>query len=114
MLLPAITGSGESDLVSARSACDCAVVVAVPVLLACVPSGVSDVATALLVMVVPPGVAASTCTTIWNCAVAPLATGPAGFFCKTTFPVPPTTPEPVTAPPPRAAARPQDPVSPPA
>src|ERR1041385_7320526 len=87
MLLPANTGSGESVLVTARSACAVIVVVAVPVLFPGVGSVVVDAAVALFVMTVPVAVLASTSTTMVNTAVSPDATV---AFEKTTFPVPPT------------------------
>src|SRR5262249_25243858 len=87
MLLPASTGSGESDLVTARSAIALTVVVAVPVLLAGVGSVVALPAVALLDSVAPFGVAELTCTTIVNTAVSPAATV---ALENTTLPVPPT------------------------
>src|SRR3954463_11040242 len=62
-------------------------VVAVAVLLPEVGSVVVVAAVAVLVTVVPVGVAASTLTTMVNTAVSPLATE---AFEKTTLPVPPT------------------------
>src|SRR5690349_15452699 len=87
MLLPAITGSGESLLVTARSAWVCTVVVAVPVLLPGVGSVVAVAATALLLMVAPLAVLALTWTTMVKTAVSPAATV---ALEKTTVPVPPT------------------------
>src|SRR5262245_11513995 len=86
MLLPAKTGSGESDFVTARSANACTVVVAVPVLLAGVGSTVALAAVALLVIVAPLAVVEFTFSTIVNTAVSPGATV---AFEKTTLPVPP-------------------------
>src|SRR6266852_4204725 len=87
MLFPASTGSGESLLVTARSACSAIDVVAVPVLLLGSGSVVVLAAVALLVIVVPVAVPAFTITTIVNTAVSPLVTV---AFEKTTLPVPPT------------------------
>src|SRR5436853_2243914 len=89
MLLPAITGSGESVLVIARSAITCTVVVVVPVLLPGVGSVVVLAAVALLLMTVPLAVLLLTLTTIVNTAVSPAATvafektiGPAVFAAQ--------------------------------
>src|SRR6185369_2301648 len=87
MLVPANAGSGESLLVTARSALVATVVVAVPVLLAGVGSVVVLAAVALLLMVAPFAVLALTFTTIVNTADYPAAT--AGL-ANTTLPVPPT------------------------
>src|SRR4030095_14590503 len=98
MLLPANTGSGESVLVTATSACAMTVVVAVPVLLAGVGSVVVLAATALLVITVALGVLALTFRTTVNTAVSPAATV---AFENTMLPVAPTAgaviphPEPV-------------------
>src|SRR5205809_1128568 len=73
MLLPANTGSGESDLVTARSAVRCTVVVAVPVLFPGVGSVVAEAPTALFVIVVPSGAPESTFTMIVNVAASPAA-----------------------------------------
>src|SRR5437016_4786002 len=95
MLLPALTGSGESLLVTARSALVCTVVVAAPVLLPGVGSVVALAAVALLLIVLPLTALALTLTTIVNTAVSPAATvafektiGPAVF---TAQPVPVVT-----------------------
>src|SRR5437764_792008 len=74
MLLPALTGSGESDLVTARSACVCTVVIAVPVLLPGVESVVALEAVAELLIVVPFAVDAGTLTTIVKTALSPATT----------------------------------------
>src|SRR5262245_61524824 len=87
MLLPANTGSGESLLVTARSAIAIAVVVAVPVLFAGVGSGVVLAASGLLVIVVLCGVLVLQLTTTVNTAVSPARTE---ALEKTTLPVPPT------------------------
>src|SRR6185436_14225439 len=87
MLFPAMTGSGESVLVTDMSACVLTVVVALPVLLPGVGSDVVLAATASLEMVVPLAVFAFTFTTIVNTAVSPLATE---ALENTTLPVPPT------------------------
>src|SRR6185436_5663760 len=87
MLPPAKTGSGESLLVTARSAIALTVVVAVPVLFPGVGSVVALAPTALLVIVVPLAVLEFTFTTIENTAISPGATV---AFEKTTLPVPPT------------------------
>src|SRR5437868_6382811 len=87
MLLPANAGSGESDLVTARSAMRDTVVVAVAVLLAGVPSTVVLAAVTLLVMVVPLFTVSPTLTTMVKTAVSPLATE---ALEKTMLPVPPT------------------------
>src|SRR6185369_17838427 len=63
-LLPAVTGSGESDLVTARSALVCTVVVAVALLLPGVPSDEVEVTVVVLVIVVPLATLALTLTTI--------------------------------------------------
>jgi hypothetical protein len=86
-LFPAITGSGESVFVTARSADVCTVVVAVAVLLADDASPAALAATAVLVIVDPFGVLAATFTTIVNTAVSPAATV---ALENTTLPVPPT------------------------
>src|SRR3954471_2637739 len=87
MLLPAKLGSGASDLVMARSALVCTVVVAVPVLLPGVGSVVVLAAVAELLIVAPFAVFELTLTTIVKTAVSPAATVD---FEKTTLPVPPT------------------------
>src|SRR5215468_9601725 len=87
MLLPAMTGSGESVLVTARSTRAITVVSAVPVLLAGVGSVVAVAAVALLLIVVPSVVDGGIATTIVKTAVSPAATV---AFEKTTFPVAPT------------------------
>src|SRR6185369_376302 len=87
MLLPAITGSGVSVLVTDRSALVATVVVAVPVLLPGVGSAVVAAAVAELVIVAPLAVLALTFTTIVNTAVSDGATA---AFENTTLPVPPT------------------------
>src|SRR4030095_6203238 len=81
------TGSGESVLVTTRSACATTVVVVVPVLFPEVPSVVELAAVAELVIIVPFGVPALTFTTIVNKAVSPGNTVP---LENTTVPVPPT------------------------
>src|ERR1041384_2623301 len=95
MLLPALTGSGESLLVTAKSALVCTVVIAVPVLLPGVGSVVALLAVALLLITVPLAVDAGTLTTIVNTADSPAATvafektiGPAVF---TAHPMPVVT-----------------------
>src|SRR5256712_251574 len=80
------TGLGEALLVTARSACAMTVVVAVPVLLPELGSGVVLAAVAELVMIVLLGVLPFTFTTIVNTAVSPPTTV---ALEKTTFPVPP-------------------------
>src|SRR5262249_21406292 len=90
MLLPAITGSGESVLVTDKSACVLTVVVAVAVLLAVFGSELVGAAVAELVMVAPLAVLGLTFTTMGNTAVSPLRTD---AFEKTTLPVPPTAGE---------------------
>src|SRR6185503_8459536 len=87
MLPPANTGSGESLLVTARSAAALTVVVVVPVLLPGVGSVVVLAAVALFVIVVPLAVLEFTFTTIENTAVSPATTV---AFENTTLPVPPT------------------------
>src|SRR5262245_60344431 len=87
MLLPAMTGSGESVLVIAISAFVIAVVDALPVLLPGVGSFGSPAATALFEIVVLFATPLFTLTTIWNVAVSALATS---AFEKMTLPVPPT------------------------
>src|SRR3989442_571117 len=87
MLLPAITGSGESDLVTDRSAWAWTVVVAVAELLPEFGSVVVLAATALLVIVVPTEVFELTLTTTVNTALSPAATV---ALENTTLPVPPT------------------------
>src|SRR4051812_32501963 len=87
MLLPEVTGSGESAFVTARSALVCTVVVAEPVLLPGIGSLVVEAATALLLMVLPLAALALTLTTIVKTAVSPFGTE---AFEKTTLPVPPT------------------------
>src|SRR2546423_629184 len=98
MLVPATAGSGESDLVTAMSACVATVVVAVPVLLTLFGSTVVLAAVALFVIVEPSEALALPLTTMLKTAVSPAATVP---FEKVTLPVPPTAgaeidqPEPV-------------------
>src|ERR1044071_4090919 len=87
MLLPTQTGSGVSDLVTARSAWAITVVVAVAVLLPGVGSVVAVVAVAELVMMVLCGVLALTLTTMVKTAVSPAATV---ALENCTVPVPPT------------------------
>src|SRR5437868_4463051 len=87
MLVPAKAGSGASDLVTARSACVCTVVVAVPVLLAGVGSVVTVAAVAELLTVAPLAMLALTWTTMVNTADSPAT---AVALEKTTLPVPPT------------------------
>src|SRR5205085_10189218 len=91
MLLPAITGSGESLLVTAKSTRAMTLVLAVPVLLPGVGSVVALAAVALLLMVEPLATLAFTLTTIVNTAVSPAATvafektiGPAVFTAQPT------------------------------
>src|SRR5215212_2341463 len=81
-----MTGSGESVLVTARSAEVATVVVAVPVLLPELGSGVVVVAVAEFVMVEPFGTLAPTLTTMVKLGVAPAATV---ALVKVTVPVPP-------------------------
>src|SRR5712692_2405331 len=90
MLLPAATGSGESDLVTARSARAWTVVVAVLLLLPEVGSVVAVAAVAVLLMIVPSAVLELTLTTMVNTALSPAVTV---AFEKTTLPVPPTAGE---------------------
>src|SRR5262245_19860259 len=90
MLLPAITGSGESDLVTARSACETTLVVAVLLLLAALLSALSAVVVAVLVSVVPAGVAAPTLTVMVNVAISAFGTF---AFSKVIVPVPPAATE---------------------
>jgi hypothetical protein len=85
-LVPAVTGSGESVLVSARSTDVFTVVVAVAVLLPGVGSVVVLAAVTEL-LIVPAAVFELTFTTIVKTAVSEFATGD---LEKTTFPVPPT------------------------
>src|SRR2546423_126437 len=75
MLSPAWTGSGESDLVTERSAAVevSTLVVAVALLLSRFLSLVSLDTLAVLLITVPAGVSALTFTTRMNVAVAPLA-----------------------------------------
>src|ERR1041384_4034492 len=87
MLAPATTGSGESVLVTDRSALTLTVVVAVPVLLPGVGSAVVLAAVAEFEIVAPLATFEFTFTTIVKTAVSPLATV---ALEKTTFPVPPT------------------------
>src|SRR5436853_7462680 len=87
MLLPEVTGSGASDLVTARSACVFTVVVAVAVLLPGVGSLVVEAAIALLLIVLPLAALGLTLTTIVNTAVSLLGID---AFEKTTLPVEPT------------------------
>src|SRR5581483_6849612 len=94
MLLPAITGSGESDLVTARSALVCTVVEAVAVLLPVDGSVVVEAATALLLMMLPLAALALTLTMIVKTAVSPFGTD---ALEKTMLPVPPAMTESVRA-----------------
>src|SRR2546423_1145685 len=75
MLSPAWTGSGESDLVTERSAAVevSTLVVAVALLLSRFLSLVSLDTLAVLLITVPAGVSALTFTTRMNVALAPLA-----------------------------------------
>src|SRR6185436_6505495 len=86
MLPPAKVGSGESVLVTARSADALTVVVEVPVLLPGVGSVVVLAATALLVIVEPLAALEFTLTTIVNVAVSP---GAVVALVKLIVPVPP-------------------------
>jgi hypothetical protein len=89
MFPPVETGSGESDFVIRRSAPPppLTVVVAVPELLLALASS-GELAVAVLVMIVPPGVPALTFTTRVIVTLEPLArVGPE----QLTAPVPPTT-----------------------
>src|SRR5438128_126398 len=85
MLEPALTGSGESLLVTARSAAVLTVVMAVALLFAGTGSTVVDVTLAVLEMV--PVAAALTFTTSVNVADAPAAN--VAMFAV-AVPVPPT------------------------
>src|SRR5215813_878610 len=88
MLLPAITSmSGESVLITARSAWVITLVIATPVLLARFDSTDVVAPVALFVIVVPEGALALTLTTIVNMADSATATL---AFEKRTLPVPPT------------------------
>src|SRR5438874_2662837 len=87
MFSPALTGSGVSVLVTAKSAWRLTVVVAVPVLLPDTGSLVVLAATALFVMVEPSAALVLTLTTRVKTAVSPAATL---ALEKTTLPVPPT------------------------
>src|SRR5215470_13173704 len=87
MLFPAMTGSGESLLVMARSACALTLVVAVAVLLPAFGSVVALAAVAVLVMVAPLPTLALTLSTMVKVAVVPAANV---ALEKTTLPVPPT------------------------
>src|SRR6185295_15793424 len=87
MLAPALTGSGASLFVTARSAWVLTVVVAVPVLLPGVGSDVVLAAVAELVIVAPFAVLALTFTTTVKTAVSAFATV---AFENTMLPVPPT------------------------
>src|ERR1041385_264606 len=87
MLAPATTGSGESVLVTERSAWVLTVVVAVAVLVEGVGSAVVLAAVAEFVIVAPLAVLEFTFTTIVKTAVSALATV---ALEKTTLPVAPT------------------------
>jgi hypothetical protein len=86
MLLPALTGSGESVLVSRRSAAVATVVVAVAELLPGVGSVVADAAVAVLVISVPAAVFDATRTASVNCALPAARLG----FEHDTVPLAPT------------------------
>src|ERR1041385_1582884 len=90
MFAPAKTGSGESVLVTARSARVCTEVVAEAVSLAELGSAVELAPVAELVIVVAFGAFGFTCTTMLNTAVSPAVIVP---FENTTLPFPPTTGE---------------------
>src|SRR5437764_251247 len=91
MLLPAITsGVGEAVLVTDRSMRRMTLVIATSMLLPGVGSPVPLVTVAVLGIVVPVGVAASTLTTIVKVAVSLAATV---AFVKVMVPVPPATTE---------------------
>jgi hypothetical protein len=85
--VPAVTGSGESDLVTARSAAAATVVVAVAVLLAAFGSVVADPTAAEFAIVLPFATEGLTRTTKVKVAEAPFAKEP---VVAVTFPVPPT------------------------
>src|SRR4051794_12043077 len=68
MLPFASTGSGESDFVTERSACDATIVVVFAESLPGVGSVVADVTVAVADITVPPAVPESTCTTSVNIA----------------------------------------------
>src|SRR6187200_1638995 len=88
MLPPATTVAAPAVFVTARSARSAVtVVVAVTLLLPGVGSAVADATVAVLVMTVPPAVAAPTFTTSVNEALAPLASE---GLVEVTVPVPPT------------------------
>src|SRR5262249_44070070 len=80
-------GLGEAVLVTARSADELTVVVAVLELLAGVGSVVADVAVAMFTIALPLAVLLGTATTIWKAAVLPA--GKVGLL-NTQVPVPPT------------------------
>src|SRR5262245_50154405 len=82
-----MTGSGESVLVTARSAEVATVVVDVPVLFVGLESAVVDVTVAELAIVVPLGTLAPTRTTMVKLGVAPAASV---ARVKVTVPVAPT------------------------
>jgi len=82
-----MTGSGESLLVTARSAPVMTAVIAVPVLLPGVGSTVALAAVALLVMVEPLATLAATWTTMVKVAISLSVVVP---LEKTTLPVAPT------------------------
>jgi hypothetical protein len=89
MLLPALTGSGASLFVIVRSAVATAatVVVVVALLFVVFVSKSVVLAVAVLVMTVDGGVAAATCTTIWNVAEP---AGPRSAAVQVIVPAPPT------------------------
>src|SRR5436305_1782405 len=86
MLLPAITGSGASDLVTDRSMRRMTLVIATSMLLPGVGSPVPLVTVAVLVMVAPLAVLELTLTTMVKVAVSALATE---ALVKVMVPVPP-------------------------
>src|SRR5262245_4604298 len=90
MLLPAITGSGEPLLVTAKSAFETTLVVAGLVLLAALLSALSAVVEAVLVITVPDAVPEPTLTVMVKVAISAFGTL---AFSKVMVPVPPTATE---------------------
>src|SRR2546430_11325027 len=88
MLLPALTGSGESVLVTDRLATVPTVVISVQLLLAAFGSVVVELAVAVLLITVPSGRAALTLTTSVNRKL--VLGGSVGSVVQVTVPVPPT------------------------
>lgn len=92
-LLPAVTGSGESELVTETSACAVTLVVAVAALLADVGSGVSLETVPVLLIIVPSAMFERTVPMIVIVAEAPAAIDEIDTL--RLLPVPPQTPPPV-------------------